>query len=117
VMLDSVQTCRNVTMDGFASQLHHIAPDYFFYPVKNGTGLEGAYDFTMSWSSARLAQGGGPNPGSPPSTDTTASATEPSGAISFFDAIRKELGLKVVKEKLPEPVLVIDHIDEKPTQN
>jgi len=27
------------------------------------------------------------------------------------------LGLKLIKEKRPEPVLVIDHIDERPTPN
>jgi uncharacterized protein (TIGR03435 family) len=37
--------------------------------------------------------------------------------VSFYDAVRKELGLKLVKEKRPEPVLVIDHIDEQPTPN
>jgi uncharacterized protein (TIGR03435 family) len=43
--------------------------------------------------------------------------SEPSGAVSFFDVIKKQLGLKVVKKKHPEPVLVIDHINEQPTEN
>jgi uncharacterized protein (TIGR03435 family) len=33
------------------------------------------------------------------------------------EAIKTELGLKLVKTKEPVPVLVIDHIDETPTPN
>lgn len=118
-MLDSSQSCWNMTMDRFAGQLHRIAPDYFFFPVKDETGLQGAYDFTMFWSSAHLVQGTGPRmgPPPPPSADGEAAASDPNGAVSFFDAIRKQLGLKVVKEKRPEPVLVIDSIDQQPTEN
>jgi uncharacterized protein (TIGR03435 family) len=124
IMLNSVQTCWNTTMDQFAGQLHRIAPDYFFYPVVDATGIKGAWDFTMSWSSADLTQGGGPGPKggdtgtSPaPASGDMLTASEPNGAISFFDAIKKQLGLKIVKEKHPEPVLVIDQINEQPTEN
>lgn len=118
-MLDSNQTCENVTMEQFASQLHHIAADYFFYPVEDDTGIKGSWDFTMYWSSARLTQGPGPGAGPAPAStpDAAPTASEPSGAVSFFDAIRKQLGLKVVKQKHLESVLVIDQIDEKPTEN
>lgn len=119
VMLNSVQTCLNITMDDFASLLHHIAPDYFFYPVKDETGLKGAYDFTMSWSSADLfeREGAGAGQGAAPGAEGAPAPSDPNGAVSFFDAIKKQLGLKVVKEKRPEPVLVIDSIDEKSTEN
>ena len=43
--------------------------------------------------------------------------SDPNGAVSFYDAVSRELGLKLIKEKRPEPVLVIDHIDEQPTPN
>ena len=43
--------------------------------------------------------------------------SDPNGAVSFYDAVSKQLGLKLVKEKRPEPVLVIDHMDEQPTPN
>ena len=119
VMLDSNQRCLNVTMEQFASLVHHIAADYFFYPVKDETGLKGAYDFSIFWSSAHLTQGPGPgaSPTSASAPEGTPTASEPSGAVSFFDAIRKQLGLKIVKEKRPEPVLVIDRISEQPTEN
>jgi uncharacterized protein (TIGR03435 family) len=44
-------------------------------------------------------------------------ASDPNGALSFFDAVNKQLGLKLEKQKRPLPVLVIDHVDEKPTEN
>jgi len=44
-------------------------------------------------------------------------ASDPNGAVSFYDAVSKELGLKLVKEKRPESVVVFDHIDEQPTAN
>jgi uncharacterized protein (TIGR03435 family) len=116
-MLDSNQSCWNVTMEQFAAQLHHIAADYFFYPVVNETGIKGSWDFTMFWSSARLTQGPGMGPAPAATSDSAPTASEPNGAVSFFDAIRKQLGLKVVKEKRPEPVLVIDQISEQPTEN
>lgn len=117
IVLNSLQSCSNTTMDEFAGELQSIAPDYFFFPVKNDTGLKGAFDFTMSWSSADLALGTGMGPVPAPAAEGAPAAGDPNGAVSFFDAIKKELGLKVIKEKRPEPVLVIDHIDEQPAEN
>ena len=33
------------------------------------------------------------------------------------DAVARQLGLKLVLEKRPIPALVMDHIDEVPTEN
>jgi uncharacterized protein (TIGR03435 family) len=50
--------------------------------------------------------------------DEGKSATsDPNGALSMLDAVSKQLGLKLEKQKRPAPVLVIDHIEEKPTEN
>ena len=43
--------------------------------------------------------------------------SDPSGAISLYDAIEKQLGLKLEKTKRPAQVLVIDHIEPKPIEN
>jgi uncharacterized protein (TIGR03435 family) len=115
IVLNSLQSCWDTTMDEYAGELQSIAPDYFFFPVKNDTGLKGAFDFTMGWSSADLVHGTGMGP--VPAAEGAQAAGDPNGAVSFFDAIKKQLGLKVIKEKRPEPVLVIDHIDEQPTDN
>jgi uncharacterized protein (TIGR03435 family) len=55
--------------------------------------------------------------GQPPPDAGSETASDPNGAVSFYDAVSKQLGLKLVKEKRPEPVLVIDHIDDQPTPN
>ena len=34
-----------------------------------------------------------------------------------LDAVNKQLGLKLEMQKRPLPVLVIDHVEEKPTDN
>jgi uncharacterized protein (TIGR03435 family) len=44
-------------------------------------------------------------------------ASDPVGGISLLDAVEKQLGLKLELHKRPLPVLVIDHIEEMPTEN
>ena len=111
-------TCQNITMPQFADQLQILAGTYVSYPVVDATSLEGAWDFTLSYAAippARLAGlrganlfGGGPDaPG----------ASEPVGGTTLFDAVEKQLGLKLEMQKRPYPVFVIDHIEEKPTDN
>jgi uncharacterized protein (TIGR03435 family) len=43
--------------------------------------------------------------------------SDSSGALTLFDAVNRQLGLKLEKQRRPVPVLVIDHIEEKPTDN
>jgi uncharacterized protein (TIGR03435 family) len=47
----------------------------------------------------------------------TGEASDPTGAISLFDAMTKQLGLKLEQQKRPAQVLVIEHIERKPTEN
>jgi uncharacterized protein (TIGR03435 family) len=35
----------------------------------------------------------------------------------LFDAIEQQLGLKLVEDKRPVTVWVIDHVEAKPTEN
>jgi uncharacterized protein (TIGR03435 family) len=38
--------------------------------------------------------------------------------MSLYDAMQKQLGIKLEKRKeVPMPMLVIDHIEEQPTEN
>jgi len=113
-----------MTMAQFAAKLMDIASGYIHAPVLDATGLEGGYDFTLSFSAAGLtrSQVGGPGgppgqPGPPPSGETAAVASDPNGAITLFEAVEKQLGLKLEAKKRPVPVLVIDHAEQKPTEN
>jgi|ERR1017187_331460 uncharacterized protein (TIGR03435 family) len=114
--LNRLITCRNITMAQFAEQVQTLAPDYIYYPVLDATGVEGAWDFTLSFSGANQLQTGGASGGDAGAGGVPA-ASDPNGAVSLFDAINKQLGLKLEMHKRPMPVLVIDHIEEKPTEN
>lgn len=108
-----VVTCQNVTMAQFAERLQAVAPTYLRYPVLDGTGIQGAWDFTLTFSLVdpnRVAGGGGGRGGPAPGAD-------PIGGISLFEAMEKQLGLKLEKHQRPEPVFVIDHIEEMPMDN
>jgi uncharacterized protein (TIGR03435 family) len=102
-------SCQNMTMPQIGDELQRVAPGYIYSSVLDATGIKGSWDFTLSFSSADLTTGGG---------DEGKSATsDPNGALSMFDAVSKQLGLKLEKQKRPVSVLVIDHIEEKPTEN
>ena len=114
-ILNMLVTCKNVTMAQASELFPTFAAWYLHYPVLDKTGLEGGWDFTLNWSSGdHMPEFGRQNP---PADGASETASDPNGAVSFYDAVSKELGLKLVKEKRPEPVLVIEHIDEQPTPN
>jgi uncharacterized protein (TIGR03435 family) len=115
-ILGRLLTCQNMTMAEFGDKLRSLAGGYIYYPVEDHTGLQGGYDFTLSFSTIGQLQSGPPRTTSGDSSGSSSSASEPNGGISLFDAINKQLGLKLEKERRPEPMLVIDHI-EKPTDN
>ena len=70
------------------------------------TGLTGAYDFTLEFAQSGLAGRG------PTGADA---ASDP--APDLFNALEKQLGLKLEKSKVPLDVIVIDHMDKEPTEN
>ena len=112
-ILGRLLNCQNMTMARFASMLQGLAPGYIHAPVLDGTGLEGSWDFTLSFSTAGQLQSGGGRSGE----GAPADASDPNGAISLPDAIAKQLGLKLEQAKRPVKVLVIDHIELKPIDN
>jgi uncharacterized protein (TIGR03435 family) len=73
-------------------------------PLTDATGLTGKYDYTLFWS--MTAQTSALNP----------LAAEADGP-SIFDAVQDQLGLKIEKTRGPVQVLVVDHVDNKPTEN
>jgi uncharacterized protein (TIGR03435 family) len=114
--LNRLLTCQNITMSEFADMLQSLASGYIFVPVKDSTGLEGGWDLTLSFSTADTLQTAGRG-AAPPAAGGVVAATDPSGALSLFDAVSKQLGLKLEKQIRPAPVLVIEHVEEKPTDN
>lgn len=114
--LDQLVVCQNMTMAEIADKFQEIAPGYIYGAVRDATGIKGSWDFTLAFSSSWVANAGAGGGMVPPS-GSGQPAADPNGAISFFDAVDKQLGLKLDKEKRSLPVLVIDHIDEQPTEN
>jgi len=113
-------SCQNMTVAEFAALLPNLAGGYVRSMVKDSTGLEGAWDFTLNFSGAALVNGMVAPRGSDASQAGPGAgpvASEPSGGLSLFDAIGKQLGLKLELQKRPMPVLVIDHMEQKPTDN
>ena len=106
-------TCENISMEQFGQLLPSIAGGYTRVAAIDNTGLQGGYDFTLNFSAIQQVQGPRPEPGAAP----TGEALDPTGAVSLQDAVRRQLGIKLEDTKRPAPVLVIDSISEKPTDN
>jgi uncharacterized protein (TIGR03435 family) len=107
-------TCQNATMALFAERLRGLGPDLQL-PVLDATGSEGGWDFTLTFSQippgALNRAGRGGDAGGEPL------ASDPGGGYTVVEAIEKQLGLKLQSQKRPMPVFVIDHIEQKPTDN
>ncbi|HZI81779.1 MAG TPA: TIGR03435 family protein [Vicinamibacterales bacterium] len=111
-IINRMVTVRNMSMPQFAEDLRRIAGGYIRVPIEDQTGLDGSYDFTLAFTAIGLlnARGGGPGGGGNPAGD----ASDPTGGLSLFDAVDRQLGLKLEMRKRPMRVLVIDSIQEKP---
>jgi uncharacterized protein (TIGR03435 family) len=116
-VLSRLLYCRNMTMAQFADRLPQLANGYVHAAVLDKTGLTDAYDFTLSFSAIGVLQNGLPAPGQVPGQPGAGGALDPNGALSLPDAVSRQLGLKLELEKRPAPVLVIDHVEQKPTEN
>ncbi|MEP7355177.1 MAG: TIGR03435 family protein [Acidobacteriota bacterium] len=92
-------SCRNVPADTLTSMLRVVGNGYFNAQLVNLTGLEGNWDFDLQW------------------TDNTRLAAAGSDGISLFDAVEKQLGLKIEQRPISTPVLALDRVNEKPTEN
>jgi uncharacterized protein (TIGR03435 family) len=106
--------CQNTTMAQLADRLQNMATE-LSWPVLDATEIEGGWDFSLTYTR---------NPGMLRGRSGTATAeggvplaSEPTGAVSIFEAMEKQLGLKLEMHKRPMPVIVIDHIEQKPTDN
>ena len=91
--------CRNMTMAAFAAGLRTMRGVTINTPVSDQTGLEGRWNFDLKWSF--------PIYGPPTTADL----------ISLADALDKQLGLKLEERPMPQPVLVVDKVNRKPTEN
>lgn len=112
-----VLNCQNITMAQFADRLQNQSPE-LRWPVLDATGIEGGWDFSLTYSPNGMAfnvAGRGGDAGAGPVG--APSASDPTGGYTLLEAIEKQLGLKLELQKRSMPVVVIDHIEQKPTEN
>lgn len=106
-----VMSCKNTTMEEFAVHLPQWAGLYIDHPIVDGTGLPGGWDFLLGWTPKTMM------PAAPlPSTNMAPGETAAPGGVTVFEAVEQQLGLKLVKRKRSIPVIVVDHVDEKPLE-
>jgi uncharacterized protein (TIGR03435 family) len=87
-------------------------------PISDGTGLTGAYDFTLTWTPDESEQGGLQSAlaNLPPEVAAQLSRNRDPNAPSLFTALQEQIGLRLEPQKKPVDVLVIDHA-EQPSAN
>lgn len=108
--------CQNVSMVQFADKVQAMAGSEAKNRVPDKTNLTGSYDFTVFFTSGRTLR-----------LATAAAAQEakqsgdamaaPVEGLSVEDAFRKQLGLRLEKQPLTLPALILDHFDQTPTEN
>ncbi len=94
--------CRNMTMAAFAAGLRNMmGASLGVNPVLEETGLKGAWNFDVKWSMRFIGLPG----------------TESGDQVSMFEAVEKQLGLKLEPRQIPTPVIIVDRVNEKPADN
>jgi uncharacterized protein (TIGR03435 family) len=71
------------------------------------TDLNGTFDYVIEWA--------GPLSGPSPTGPAAVTPPDPLGT-TFLQALREQLGLKLVPTRAPIRTIVIDHV-EKPSEN
>jgi uncharacterized protein (TIGR03435 family) len=92
-----VVDCHSMSMDDLARIAGQVANNNG--NGLNKTGLEGKWDFTVKWTPTGLLARAGAD------------------GISIFDAVDKQLGLKLEAGKVPIPVIFVDSVNEAATPN
>jgi len=94
-------SARSMSMDQLASSLAPIVRR----PIVNRTGLTGGFDVELTWT---------------PETQTGGAAQDPlsddTSGGSIFSALEEQLGLKLISERGPVEVLIIDRL-QPPSEN
>jgi uncharacterized protein (TIGR03435 family) len=114
----------NVTMTYFAFYLSNTLDR----TVVDRTGLDGHYDFKAEWGpdgisgvSMQMAMPpqppGAAGPERPMEMQMATQMTPLANLPTIFDALKHQLGLRLDPIKIPVEHLVIDHIEQKPTEN
>jgi uncharacterized protein (TIGR03435 family) len=103
-MLQTTMHAKSVGMDYFAFRLAQMMDR----PVVDQTKLSGAYDFDLAYTKELP-------PNMSENTQLNGAPVDTSGP-TIFQAVRKQLGLRLEAQRTPVAILAIDHA-EKPAAN
>ncbi len=115
-------TARMVGKAQTLTQLAAMLGNQLNRPVVDKTGLTARYDFVLEFApdfGGRMFSDSGPGPGmasGPGDTSQSPNASEPAGS-NLVAVIQKQLGLRLVANKAPLDVLIIDKAEKVPTEN
>jgi uncharacterized protein (TIGR03435 family) len=112
-------------LHGHRKTMHDLAEDLaqrLRFPVMDATGLEGAYDYTLTFTPEVYSGPGimmdSPLPPAPEPTTDRGNASIPMDHPSLRDALREQLGLELRSVKnVSIDVVVIDSAKKEPTEN
>lgn len=107
--------CQNVTMGQFADLLQPMARSEIKNRVSDVTGLTGSYDFSLYYTTGRKMRVDAA--AAQAAAKQNASLPDPVTGLSVEDAFRRELGLRLKKRRGTYPALILDHIEQVPTEN
>ena len=79
--------CHDLTASAIAENLRQMAGGYLDHDVIDSTKLDGAFDFDLEWTPRQVL------------------AAKGSDGISIFDAVEKQLGLKLELKDVPVATL------------
>jgi uncharacterized protein (TIGR03435 family) len=114
-----VMICQNITMSQFADLLRGRVPGLETPPL-DLTELEGGWDFRLTYDLRASLQIGLPAARAPEGAAPSPLTAAPDPIItgpSLFDALEKQLGLKLEKTKRMAAVTIIDSINQTPSDN
>jgi uncharacterized protein (TIGR03435 family) len=94
-----VMTCRGVTLGAFAETLRRAMGSPQPGPIADMTGLSGTFDIDLRFSPPQLA------------------AIVGGQSTTVFEAVDRQLGLKLETRKIPTPSIIVDRVNRTPTPN
>jgi uncharacterized protein (TIGR03435 family) len=90
------------------AELAYFLSNQLGQPVSDATGLQGRYDYTLSFLMEPGGRAAGPVASNAPDADL---------GPNLVDALRDQLGLRLEKKKGQADVLIVDHAEKLPIEN
>lgn len=117
--------CQNISLAEFAERLQQFDSEEFKTPVADQTQIDGRWDISLTYTPVIMARAytDGVNAGRAAvaaqggAAAANPTASDPTGIVPIGEAIRRQLGIRIEMRQRPVQVLVIDSMDDKPTDN